>query len=374
MVLHRLAGARQPVDGVLGLRLQAGAVVVKAALKGVKALSTGGQGRCTCALHHGLGLFHPTFHLIGAGKGFFAQVAFTQQALVVALARVSPATVDVRHRNRGKCEPGFSRHAGLDGGVIAVVILDAGGRFDFHHAPAKLIAFIAGQQHIGKGQRTARTKTCLKNRLAAVGQQVLGAGKGGLKAFGLWIDQLSLALRVIQLAGNVTHLVPRGKTGKCRARVRAQFGLVHLQPKAFGALPKGQEFGFGEGAHRQEERYGASRSAGHRFAGDEDQRKVVRRPGPDHRFAQYLGLRQCRGARHDQLLQRCTVQGVVHPVGTQQQGITRQKGGNAVVDVKVGILAVCRQARVQRVVDGGVFLAFFGLATRNHAAEDGVVA
>lgn len=44
------------------------------------------------------------------------------------------------------------------------------------------------------------------------------------------------------------------------------------------------------------------------------------------------------------------------------------------MDIKVSLLAVCRQARVQRVVDGGVFLAFFGLATRNHAVEDGVVA
>ena len=121
-----------------------------------------------------------------------------------------------------------------------MVILDAGGRFDFHHAPLGVAAFSSGQQHISKGQRTARTKTCFKNRLAAVSQQVLGAGKGGLKAFGLWIDQLSQALRVIQLAGNVTHLVPRGKTGKCRARVRAQFGLVHVQPKAFRALAKCQ--------------------------------------------------------------------------------------------------------------------------------------
>ena len=135
-----------------------------------------------------------------------------------------------------------------------------------------------------------------------MGQQVLGSGKGGVKAFGQRVDQRALSLRVIELAGNVTHLLPRGRTGKCRARVRAQFGLVHLQPKAFGALAKSQKFGFGEGAHRQQKRYGVSRSAGHRFAGDEDQRKVVRRPGPDHRFAQYLGLRQRRGARHDQLL------------------------------------------------------------------------
>ena len=87
-----------------------------------------------------------------------------------------------------------------------------------------------------------------------MGQQVLGAGKGGVKAFGLWIDQRSQALRVVQLAGNVAYLVTRGKTGKCWARVRAHFGLVHLQPKAFGALAKGQEFGFGEGAHRRQKR------------------------------------------------------------------------------------------------------------------------
>lgn len=113
MVLHRLAGARQPVDGVLGLRFQAGAVVVKAARKGVKALSTGGQGRCTCALHHGLGLCHPTFHLISTGKGLFAQVAFTQQALVVALARVGPAAVDVRQGDGREREPAFSHQACL---------------------------------------------------------------------------------------------------------------------------------------------------------------------------------------------------------------------------------------------------------------------
>ena len=73
-----------------------------------------------------------------------------------------------------------------------------------------------------------------------MGQQVLGAGKGGVKALGQRVDQRALSLRVIELAGNVTHLVPRGKTGKCRARVRAQFGLLHLQPKAFRALAKCQ--------------------------------------------------------------------------------------------------------------------------------------
>ena len=90
----KLAG-RGPVDGVLGLRLQAGAVVVKAALKGWP------EHRWPRSVHLRAaprpGFVPPNLHLIGAGKGFFAQVAFTQQALVVALARVSPATVDVRH-------------------------------------------------------------------------------------------------------------------------------------------------------------------------------------------------------------------------------------------------------------------------------------
>ena len=36
----------------------------------------------------------------------------------------------------------------------------------------------------------------------------------------------------------------------------------------------------------------------------------------------------------------------MHAIGTHQQGITRQKGGYAVVDVKVRVLVVCRKAGI----------------------------
>ena len=111
----------------------------------------------------------------------------------------------------------------------------------------------------------------------------------------------------------------------------------------------------------------------HRGAGDEDQRKVVRRPGL---ITALRSIWACASAEVPGTISCCSdaLSKVSCTPSVHSSKASPAKGGNAVVDVKVGILAVCRQARVQRVVDGGVFLAFFGLATRNHAVEDGVVA
>ena len=173
------------------------------------------------------------------------------------------------------------------------------------------------------------------------------------------------------MAGNVTRPgAPWQKlpTAFCRGPgVRAQFGLVHLQLKGVWGLGEGQKFGFGEGAATARAPGGASHSAGHRFAGDEDQRKVVRRPCPEHRFAQYLGLRQSGQSAGtisccSDALPRCRA-----PRRYTCSKASPAKGATRVVDVKVGSLAcVCRQARVQRCCRRWRIPRLLRPRTRNH--------
>ena len=70
---------------------------------------------------------NPAFDLLGASKGFCRKVVFCQQTPVVLLAGIDPRTVDVRHRDRLLLHPGRLRHESLNGKVIPMIILNAGG-------------------------------------------------------------------------------------------------------------------------------------------------------------------------------------------------------------------------------------------------------
>ena len=133
--LERAAGSRQPVDGVLGLGLLALTVGDEAALIRLPTLVAGGGARRSLARRDGVGVGDPAAHFVSAGKGFFGQVFFHKQALIVAIAGIRPTAVDARQRNGVQWHAAGAGQEGLHGSIVAVVVLHARAGFDLHHAP-----------------------------------------------------------------------------------------------------------------------------------------------------------------------------------------------------------------------------------------------
>ena len=56
------------------------------------------------------------------------------------------------------------RDVRLDGGIVQIVVFDAGSRFDLDHSPRALLGIPHRNHHISKGDRIVSRKAGLENR------------------------------------------------------------------------------------------------------------------------------------------------------------------------------------------------------------------
>ena len=200
--------------------------------------------------HDPLSIGNPAPDLLGAGESFGREVSFLQEPPVVFLPRVNPRRVDVGQRDRFQRHAGGLRHEGLHGDVVAVIVLHAGGGFHLDHPPDGFPLLGHGQHHVRESQGAVRLEARFKNRLPGFFQQLRGAGKGGLVALDLGIDEGAFFLRVVDAPGDVAHLVSSLKRRFRLGRNFAQIRPMDFQPETLRALAVGDEFGFGERGHR----------------------------------------------------------------------------------------------------------------------------
>ena len=154
----------------------------------------------------------------------------------------------MRQRDRAERNAGNPDDVGLNGDVVAVVVLDRGGGLHLDHFPGQRIGCVVGQHDIREGERAAAGEAGLENRLP-LPEQLCAAGKRRSEAFAIDVDQRPFAFRVEHATGNLPDLVADLETALGLFRVRAQVGAMHLQPQALFALAQGHQLRFGEISH-----------------------------------------------------------------------------------------------------------------------------
>ena len=96
-----------------------------------------------------LEVLDPVFDLILQGSHLAGHVDVFEQLLIVAIAFIDKAIVDVRQRNALDGDTGFFKHPGLDRAIVDVIVLN--GRRGFHldhaHAFAAFFQDIRADQH-----------------------------------------------------------------------------------------------------------------------------------------------------------------------------------------------------------------------------------
>lgn len=227
--------SREPIDRALCLGLVTTAIVEETTSKRLVAVITGVNGWLGRAGRYVLRLCNPGFDFFGACKGFCGEVVLFQQAAVVAVAGICPFAIDVRQGNGLQRNAGRLGDKGLDGDIVTVIVLHAGGGFDFHHAPALLTINLLRQRDVSKCQRPTGGEAGFKNRMRGL-KEFCATLKSTVKPLALDIYQYPVILRVIKPPGNVSDLMPHLKTDLSCRRIFAQLGAMNFQPESFGAL------------------------------------------------------------------------------------------------------------------------------------------
>ena len=247
-LLEGAAGdSRQPAHRILRLGHGGATVHLEAAGMGAVAMSSGPDLRLVPLRRDLSGAGDPGRDLAIASERLRAHVRFDQQATILAVPGVHPGAVDA-----GQCDPierdaGRARDEGLDGRILAVVVLDAGSRFDFDHAPSARFR-VDRQQDVGEGHGAAGLEAGFEDRLRG-GEQAAAACQRRVDAVTHGVEQYPVPVRVVQLARQVAHLVTGRKRRQAGVIVLAQAGTVQFEPEAAFALAEGQQLGLGQAGH-----------------------------------------------------------------------------------------------------------------------------
>ena len=236
-----LRPARQPFHRPVGRRaeLRAAAVTDKRALEGLGALRAHGHLGLARIQHRAQLADQPRHHRLQLA-GLRGDVGVGEEARVIAVARVLERIINVRQVHAHHVQAALLQHPQLDGAVVQVVVLHAGGRFhlDQPHLPRLVAA-----EHVGADQDAVGLEGGLEQGDGAgLGQQVLGCAQG-LGEFLVVLDEDAVGELLLRRR---PHAVAGGEAGLGGGGDDFFVRLVELQPQAFGALPAGDEFGFGE--------------------------------------------------------------------------------------------------------------------------------
>ena len=127
----------QPVNRKFDLCFLSSAMIQKAAFEGLATVATGTSRRLLALLRDSLCRSDPGLDLgLPAGR-LVGEVCFLEQALVVVAARIDPTAVDVGQRDRIETNACGAGDKGLHRSVVAMVVLHAGRRLHFDHAPIR---------------------------------------------------------------------------------------------------------------------------------------------------------------------------------------------------------------------------------------------
>lgn len=128
---HAAGDSRQPAHRIFRLRHAGAAVRLEATGVGEVAVLPRPDVRLGRLGRHSPGAGDPGRNLIVSPERLRAQVFFHQQAAIAAVPGGHPAAVDAGQRGAIERDAGGTRDEGMDGRIVAVIVLDPGGGLDF---------------------------------------------------------------------------------------------------------------------------------------------------------------------------------------------------------------------------------------------------